>query len=46
MMKGVVMQSVTPMSKHAQHDSDDLDDYKDRIEEIVEERRNLFDRLA
>ena len=34
------------MSQQAKRDPDDLEVYKDRIEEIVEERRTLFDRLA
>ncbi len=34
------------MSQQKGSDPDDLDAYKDRIERIVEERRELFDRLA
>ncbi len=34
------------MSQEKERDPDDLDAYKNRIERIVEERRELFDRLA
>ena len=37
--------TTTTMSQQEERD-DDLEEYKDRIAEIVEERRDLFDRLA
>jgi hypothetical protein len=33
------------MSQQEEHDAD-LEEYKDQIEQIIEERRDLFDRLA
>jgi len=34
------------MSQQGERDDENLEAYKDRIEEIVEKRRDLFDRLA
>jgi len=34
------------MSQQGERDDKDLEAYKDRIEEIVEKRRDLFDRLT